>query len=248
MSPAISIVIPAYQEAARLPRNLGLLADYLRSWDYEVLVIVEKSHDQTLQLCREAVRDYPNFKVIDNQVKRGKGFAVRTGMLQARGELIFFMDADLSTPLKEIESFTNYFKAHPEVDILIGNRRHHKSEIRKPQGFWRRHLSQLFNWVVRALVMPGGIGDTQCGFKAFRKEAACEIFQRQKLDSFSFDLEVLLLAQAMGYKIVDLPINWADENASTLSLFNDGWSMLRDLVFVRRLVARSLKNNPPTQW
>ncbi len=127
--------------------------------------------------------------------------------------------------------------------MLIGNRRHPKSVIGVHQGFVRRKLSDAFNLVVQALILPG-CADTQCGFKAFRHDAAREIFSRQHLDGFSFDLELLLLAQRLGFVVEDLPVDWCDEPASTLRPMRDGLKMLRDIFVVRSLVRRTLLEQP----
>ncbi|MBS0658561.1 MAG: glycosyltransferase [Verrucomicrobia bacterium] len=243
----LSIVIPAYNEEHRLPGNLPLLLAHLDAMrlaeGFEVIVVVEKSTDRTVEACRAAVSGRSEVQIVANEVKRGKGYAVRCGMLRAAGEFVFFMDADLSTPLASIEAFCAHFAAHPEHQVLIGNRRHPKSVIGVRQGFLRRKLSDAFNLVVQALILPG-CADTQCGFKAFRRGAAQAIFSRQKLDGFSFDLEILLLARRLGLGIQDLPVDWCDEPASTLRPLRDGAKMLADIFKVRALVHRTLAEQP----
>lgn len=243
----LSIVIPAYNEEHRLPGNLPRLLAHLDGMQlpagYEVIVVVEKSTDRTVEACREAVAGRSEVRVIANEVKRGKGYAVRCGLLQATGQIRFFMDADLSTPLESIDAFCEHFAAHPEHHVLIGNRRHPRSVIGVRQGFLRRKLSDAFNLVVQALILPG-CADTQCGFKAFRSGAAEAIFQRQKLDGFSFDLEILLLARRLGLAVQDLPVDWCDEPASTLRPLRDGAKMLADIFKVRALVQRTLAEQP----
>ena len=248
--PAISIVIPAYNEARRLPPNLPKVVEACEALHlpggYEVRVMVEGSTDGTLDACRAASADCPNVLVMDNGPRFGKGHAVRSGMLQARGDIVFFMDADLSTPLSEMDKFLARFDAYPEVDVLIGNRRHPDSCIGRPQGLLRRTLSPLFSRLVHtAIALPGSWSDTQCGFKAFRAAAAREIFRRQRLDGFSFDVEVLALAGGLGLRVEDMPVAWFDADATRLRLLRDGWEMLRDLRRVRPLVARSLREQPP---
>ena len=254
MKPTLSIVIPAYNEAGRLPRNLPAVAACadaldLRTADsdgYEVLVMVERSTDGTLEKTRAAAAAFPRVQVIDNGPQRGKGHAVRAGMLRAAGALVFFMDADLSTPLSEVKKFLDHFATHPADDVLIGNRRHARARVGREQGPVRRNLGRLFNRLVRgAGLLPGGWEDTQCGFKAFRHAAAQEIFSRQRLDGFSFDVEALALAAALGLRVTDLPVAWFDETATRVRLWRDGWNMLRDLRRVRPLVARSLREHPP---
>jgi dolichyl-phosphate beta-glucosyltransferase len=247
---AFSIVIPAYNEAGRLPQNLAAVAaccERLASrWGgYEVLIMVEKSTDGTLEKTRAAAIPYPRLEAVDNGVQRGKGHAVRNGMLRAAGEIIFFMDADLSTPLEAVGRFLEEFAARPEADALIGNRRHPASRIGQPQGPLRRGLSAVYSALVRRLVLPDGAGaDTQCGFKAFRRRAAREIFSRQQLDGFSFDVEALFLASALGFRVADLPVEWSDAASTKLRVWQDGWAMLRDVWRVRALVARTLREQP----
>ena len=252
---ALSIVIPAYNGAGRLPRHVaevaaccealalpGPGADGNGGW--EVLIMVEKSTDDTLRAVRAAAAGYSAIHVIDNEVQRGKGYAVRQGMLRAHGAIVLFMDADLSTPLTEVRKFLDYFAAHPEADILIGNRRHPSSHIGQSQGVLRRGLSVIFNKLVRDRIGLGHWTDTQCGFKAFRQQAAAAIFSRQQLDGFSFDVEILVLADALGLRVVDLPVEWFDVKATTLRVVRDGWKMLRDISRVRALVARTMREQP----
>ncbi len=247
----MSIVIPAYKEAGRLPRNLALVAACCEasvlpaSGGWEVLIMVEASPDDTLAAVRAAAAHHPAITVIDNGARRGKGYAVRQGMLRARGDIVLFMDADLSTPLTELRKFLDYFAAHPGVDVLIGNRRHPASRVGRSQGLVRRSLSLAFNQLVRGRVGLANWSDTQCGFKAFRREAAREIFTRQRLDGFSFDVEVLALAAALGLRVVDLPVEWFDVKATTLRVARDGWRMLRDVGRLRALIARTMRENPP---
>jgi glycosyltransferase involved in cell wall biosynthesis len=243
---ALSIVIPAFNEAGRLPMNLARVSAHCAGLDlapfgtgWEVLAMVEKSPDGTLEKARAAATGLAGIEVIDNQVQRGKGYAVRSGMLRAKGEIVFFMDADLSTPLGQLDLFLQYFAAHPEVDILIGNRRHPASRISKPEGLVRRILSDVFGALVRRQALAGPWLDTQCGFKAFRRPAARAIFTRQQLDGFSFDVEVLALAEALHLRVADLPVEWHHDDATRLRLLQDGWGMLRDMRRVRALVAKS---------
>ena len=254
LKPTLSIVIPAYNEAGRLPRNLPAVAACCDALDlrtpdsdgYEVLVMVERSTDGTLEKARAAAAPHGRVEVVDNGPQRGKGHAVREGMLRAEGAVVLFMDADLSTPLEEVGKFLDHLAAHPADDVLIGNRRHAAARVGREQGWLRRNLGRLFNRLVRrAGLLPGGWADTQCGFKAFRHAAAREVFSRQTLDGFSFDVEALALAAALGLRVVDLPVAWYDEAATRVRLWRDGAGMLRDLWRVRPLVARSLREHPP---
>jgi len=241
----ISIVIPAYNEAERLPGSLKIIQDFLSTLNLEaeVIVIVEKSEDGTLEVGRRAIEDDHCFKIIDNRVRLGKGYAVRTGMLMAGGRHVFFMDADLSTPLSEVSSFLSHFATHPEVQVLIGSRSHSQSRIFRRQRPVRENMGKMFNLLVQRLAMKG-ITDTQCGFKAFRPEACREIFSRQKLNGFAFDVEVLILARSLGYLIEVLPVKWANSPESKVHVILDSFKMLIDLLRVRRLVGKSLREKP----
>jgi dolichyl-phosphate beta-glucosyltransferase len=243
--PRLSIVIPAYNEAHRLPASLGKVVEFCGglAFPHEILVVVEKSTDGTLELAMRAVSKQANFHVIDNQVQRGKGYAVRSGMLRARGAHVFYMDADLSVPLPEILKFLDYFVRNPPVDVLIGNRKHAQSEIVVRQNVLRRKMGECFNGILQALTRIE-LRDTQCGFKAFRRDAAREIFTRQKLDGFAFDVEVLLLAERLGFKCADLPVQWINSPESKVSIVRDSLKMLLDTLRVRRLVARTLRESP----
>ena len=257
-APRLSVVIPAYHEAHRLPANLVRVADYLgqrfpadagtaggATPVYEVLVMVERSADDTLARCRAAAVGLGGaFQVIDNGVHRGKGYAVRQGMRRARGEVHLFMDADLSTPLEEIGRFLEHLAARPEVDVLIGDRR----RAENGQGPLRQVLGGVFRTLARGVVGAGGdrkfvdLPDTQCGFKAFRRAASAAIFSRQTLDGFAFDVEVLRLARRLGLTVRSQPVSgWTNSPFSTLHILRDGWNMLRDLARVRPGVERPLR-------
>lgn len=245
VAPQVSLVIPAYNESTRLPQSLHKIIAMSGSFafTFEVLVIVEKSTDGTLELAREAAAKQENFHVIDNEVQRGKGYAVRSGMIRAAGDFVFYMDADLSVPLEDVPFFYEYFQHHPEADVLIGNRQHAESRILKSQSLLRKKMGQTFNLVLRSLAMLE-VRDTQCGFKAFRKRAAREIFTRQTIDGFAFDVEILLLAQKLGYKTVDLPVRWMNSPESKVHILQDSLRMLCDAIRLRKQVNHTLKEHP----
>jgi dolichyl-phosphate beta-glucosyltransferase len=239
--PFVSIVIPAYNEVLRLEASIRALREYLSAaeWTSEVILVVERSTDGTLELARKLVAGDPIFDVIGNETQRGKGYAVRTGMLRARGEIVFFMDADLSTPLGEVDHFLARFSTEPPVDVLVGNRQHARSQILRYQSVVRRKMGQTFNAILR-IASGIRIADTQCGFKAFRRAAAKSIFELQQLDGFAFDVEVLLLAERLGFKVGDMPVQWWNAEGSKVHIVRDSWRMLCDALRVRRLVATTL--------
>ena len=240
-NPYLSLIIPAYNEAHRLPESLRELIRFCQSlnFDYEVLLVVEKSSDSSLQLARQLTAGQEKIRVIDNRVHRGKGYAVRSGMIHARGAFRFYMDVDLSTPLDEIHAFLKYFKEHPEIDVLIGNRQHPESDILKSQSWLREKMGQTFNAILRKMV-PVTLSDTQCGFKAFRREAAQAIFSRQTIVGFAFDVEVLLLANHLGYKVADLPVRWSNSPESKVHIVRDSLRMLIDTARIRREMKRGV--------
>ncbi len=243
--PALSLVIPAWNEARRLPESLQRVRAFLdaQRLDAEVLVMVERSSDNTLAAAAAVVAGDARFAVIDNQVHRGKGYAVRCGMLRARGDVVLFMDADLSTPLEEVSAFLAHLQQHPDTAVLIGSRAHARSQVEKPQNLLRRNMGRIFNALVQALSVPG-ISDTQCGFKAFRRQAAQAIFARQTLDGFAFDVELLMLARALQLRVDVLPVRWLNSPDSSVHIVRDSWRMFRDLLRVRARVRRTLRRQP----
>jgi len=234
-SPYLSIVVPAYNEARRLPPTLAALGEFFRDFTraYEVLVVVEQSTDGTLEIAAKLAAQQAHFQVIDNGPKRGKGHAVRSGMLRTRGEFAFYMDADLSVPLAEVPAFLAHFEHTPAVDVLIGNRQHARSRITRRQSPLREGMGKIFNRVLQTMALVD-LRDTQCGFKAFRQTACREIFSRQTLDGFAFDVEVLLLAERLGYRVEDLPVEWINSPESKVEILSDSLRMLRDTWQVRK--------------
>ena len=247
-APFVSIIIPAYNEAHRLEASLEALHGYLAAvpWTHEVVLVIEKSTDGTLDIARRVAAGRGYLTVIGNDVQRGKGYAVRTGMLRARGEIAFFMDADLSTPLAEIERFIARFAEDPNLAVLVGNRQHAQSEIITQQHYLRRKMGQTFNAILR-MIAGIRLADTQCGFKAFRRTAREAIFPMQKLDGFAFDVEVLLLADRLGFSVTDMPVQWANAQGSKVRIIRDSWRMLCDAIRVRRLVAKTLSRRESTK-
>ncbi len=164
-------------------------------------------------------------------------------MLRARGQHVFYMDADLSVPLSAVPLFLEHFAQHPDIDVLLGNRQHAGSRLTRRQSSFRESLGKSFNRVLQMLGLAS-LHDTQCGFKAFRHAACREIFSRQTLDGFAFDVEVLLLAERLGHKIADLPVEWINSRESKVRIVRDSLAMLRDTLRVRRIVEASLRAAP----
>lgn len=240
--PFLSIVVPAYNEARRLPPTMTALAEFFGNFtrSYEVLIVVEKSRDGTLEIAAGLALQQAHFQVIDSGPQRGKGHAVRTGMQRARGEIVFYMDADLSVPLREIPAFLQRFEEAPEVDVILGNRQHAASRIVRRQSPLRERMGKLFNRVLQILALVDW-RDTQCGFKAFRRQSCREIFARQSIDGFAFDVEVLLLAERLGFSVEDLPVEWVNSPESKVNILADSLRMLRDAARIRKLVEREVE-------
>ena len=243
--PALTLVIPAFNEAARLPNSLVELQKHSSAWDfpYEIIVVVELSSDRTLELARTAAKTFPELKVIGNTIHRGKGFAVRTGMLAGRGEMLFFTDSDLSTPLRDLDRAIALFRAQPDIDLIVGSRKHPDSQILQHQSAMRELMGNTFNRFVRALAGFKFL-DTQCGFKGFRAQVAREIFERAQLDGFSFDVEVLLLAEAMNFVVMEVPVHWSNSPESKVKVVGDSLKMLEDLFRVRKIVRDAMALRP----
>ncbi len=214
--PFLSVVIPAFNEERLLPGTLNSILNYLKkqSYSWEVIVSDDGSSDHTRELVLEFQKSFPELILVDNQINRGKGFAVKEGVLRSRGELVLFMDADNSTKINEIE------KAFPLLnggaDIVIGSRRLKESKISRTQPFFRRLGGEFFR-ILTKLIFDFHYNDTQAGFKIF-SEKAKKLFQYQITSRWSFDVEILWLAKKMGFKVVEIPIEWSDNLNSRVKL------------------------------
>ncbi|MHB1001556.1 MAG: dolichyl-phosphate beta-glucosyltransferase [Armatimonadota bacterium] len=230
--PHLSIIIPAYNEETRILNTLLVISKYIETLTYvcEVIVVDDGSSDSTLSICREFSASHERFDIITYQENRGKGYAVRTGMLRASGAYMLLCDADLATPIEEIEGFWEYMD--DDVDIVVASRPLHKSHLVKRQPMYREMAGRTLNLLVQLLAVPG-IKDTQCGFKLFRKEAAHNIFVLCTIDGFSFDIEVLHVAQKLGYGISEAAVHWYHRSGSKVRFLRDGTRMLADLIRIR---------------
>jgi dolichyl-phosphate beta-glucosyltransferase len=243
--PLLSLVIPAYKEADRLPATLQRIQEHRQRWNFsnEIIVVVEPSEDGTLALAEKAAKTNSQLFVLTHHERRGKGFAVRSGILRAKGDFIFFTDADLSTPLEDLDASLQRFRKDRSLDVIVGNRQHPETRILLRQNRHREWMGKIFNRF--ASTMTGlNIRDTQCGFKGFRHRAANEIFGRQRIDGFSFDVEVLLLAKAMGFSTIEVPVHWTNSPTSRVRVLHDSVGMFCDLIRIRRLVKRTLYEFP----
>jgi dolichyl-phosphate beta-glucosyltransferase len=230
--PYLSVVVPAYNEEDRIRPTLERLAEYYGAQPYEwdVTVVSDGSTDGTDAIVAEFAQGHPQFRLLAYQPNRGKGCAVRKGMLEATGDIVLFCDADLATPQEETEKLLPHMEQG--ADVAIGSRPLKESSLEKRQPIHREMLGRLFNKLVQTLAIRG-IDDTQCGFKMFRREVARDVFTRCKLDGFSFDFEALMIARDLGYRIDEVPIRWMHQEGSKVVLLRDGPKMLRDLVKLR---------------
>jgi dolichyl-phosphate beta-glucosyltransferase len=230
--PQYSIVIPAYNEAARIPATLDAVVACIRSrgWSAEVIVVDDGSRDATAEVVRAFAAGAPEVRLLQNSGNRGKGFSVRNGLLRALGEIVMFTDADLSAPIEEAERL---FAAIAQgADIAIGSRWLERSRQTIRQPFYRRFFGRCFNGVTRA-VMGLSFADTQCGFKAFTRAAAQTVSQLQTIDRWGFDPEILFIALKRGYRIEEVPVSWAHDERTRISYLKDGIRMLQDIAIVR---------------
>lgn len=233
MAPQLSIVIPAYDEAKRLPNTLKRIQEFLNpnQIPYEIIVVDDGSRDNTLEVAKAALEHTPHL-LLSYGENRGKGYCVRKGMLAASGKYILFTDADLSTPIEEIDRMIPYLEKG--YDLVIGSRALPDGEVRRDMLWYREIMGRTYNLLGQMLLFPG-ISDSQCGFKCFKQDVACDLFSRQKLNDFSFDGEILYLARKCGYRIKELAVNWYQDPTSRVKLVQDSVRMFLDLVKIRHL-------------
>jgi len=237
----LSIVIPAHNEQARLPGTLEQVLSFLRAQDFagELIVVENGSSDRTLALAQEFSAAHPEVRVL-HEPRSGKGLAVRRGMLEARGEYRFICDADLSMPIEEILRFLPPQQAG--YDIAIASREVPGAR-RVGEPAYRHFIGRIFNLMVRMITLPG-IQDTQCGFKCFRAQAAEDLFRVQTIDGWTFDVELLFVAQQRGYTVIEIPILWYYHAGSRVRIMRDSLIMLLDLFRIRLNALRGLYARP----
>jgi dolichyl-phosphate beta-glucosyltransferase len=231
-----SVVIPAYDEAARLPPYLERVLAYFqeRGEPFEVLVVDDGSRDGTADQVRAFQRTWDQIRLIVLPSNRGKGYAVRVGMLNAGGDFRLFADADGATPILELGRLEPLLQAG--ADIVIGSRVLPDPRVSVQALSHRKMVGRVFNWLVATIGLDG-IADSQCGFKLFRAPVAEDLFRSLRTDGFGFDVELLLLAQRRGYRVSEVPINWSDQPGSKLWVATDGPRMLRQILSARANLA-----------
>ncbi|MCJ7668884.1 MAG: glycosyltransferase family 2 protein [Anaerolineae bacterium] len=226
----LSVIVPAYNEEKRLPDSLRRIVGYLGKQEYtsEVIVVDDGSEDGTAQVVEEMMAELPILSLLRTE-HRGKGHAVKRGMLAGRGEYLFICDADLSMPIEELYKFLP--PALESYDVAIASREVPGAR-RYDEPPYRHFMGRVFNWIVRLFAVRG-FQDTQCGFKCFKKVAAQEVFTYQTMDGWGFDVEILFIAQKRGYKIVEVPIDWYYSANSRIHPIRDSIGMFREVMRIR---------------
>lgn len=229
--PELSVVIPAYNEEGRLPATLDSVLEYLGAGgrDFEVLVVDDGSYDNTAAIVAAYANSHNQVRLLSYQPNRGKGHAVRTGILAAKGDLVLINDADGSSPINEVERLIAGIKNG--ADIVIGSRAKPDPQTRVNALAHRKFIGNTFNVIVQSLVLPG-ILDTQCGFKLFSRAAARDIFSVQRIDGFGFDVEVLYIGRMRGYKTEEVAINWTNVEGSKVNVLVDSPKMFLEVLWV----------------
>jgi len=230
--PHLSIVVPAYNEEGRIENALERVFQCIeeRGWDAEVLVVDDGSRDRTAAIVEAWMDRRPRLHLIKNRGNRGKGYSVRNGILQAAGDVVLFTDADLSAPMVEAERLIAALDAG--ADVAIGSRWLDRTRQTVQQPLYRQLFGRCFNWITRtAIGLP--FKDTQCGFKAFKRDAAQLIFRLQTIERWGFDPEVLFIAGKLGFRVVEVPVTWGHDERSRISYLRDGAKMLEEMAIVR---------------
>ncbi len=233
MEPTYSIVIPAYNEGPRLGATLEKVLAYIHAqkWDAEVIVVNDGSRDNTAGIVREFAAKDPALRLLENPGNRGKGYSVRNGMLNARGRILIFSDADLSSPIEEAPKLLQALDAG--ADIAIGSRWLRAETQTHRQPLHRQIFGRIFNLLLR-LTLGLKFKDTQCGFKAFKASAAKTIFPLQKIERWGFDPEILFLARKFGFKVQEVPVAWGHSGQTRINPLVDGFRMFQEMLRIRR--------------
>ncbi len=236
----LSVIIPAYNEEGRLPKTLKEIDEYLKTqnYDYEIIVVNDGSKDRTAQVVENLKLQIANLRLINNKENHGKGYVVRQGMLEAKGEVRLFTDADNSTSIDQVEKMWSEFKKG--YDIVIGSRDIKGAILDPPQPFLRKViLGEGFKLFRKIIIGLWEIADTQCGFKGFLNRAAENIFPKCKIDRFAFDPEILVIAKKLGYKIKEIPVIWKNDPESKVK-FKSMIKMAIDIIKIRLNLIKGL--------
>ncbi|MBI4273031.1 glycosyltransferase family 2 protein [Candidatus Uhrbacteria bacterium] len=247
MTQKISIVLPAYNEERNISSTIASIADFFiaKQCPYEIIVVDDGSTDGTAEIIKELTKKFPEVRALTHTRNQGKGAAVRSGMNAACGDIVFFLDADGSTPIHEIEKLLPFFDTH---QVVIGSRYLQDSSITIRQPRYRVAMGRFGNTLIQRVLLPG-IKDTQCGCKGFRLHAAREIFSRQTITGWGFDMEILALAQVLGYAIKEVAVSWHDtrNRMSRFRPFKDAIKTLHELLTIKINLARGHYHLPPKE-
>jgi dolichyl-phosphate beta-glucosyltransferase len=227
-----SIIIPAYNESARITTSLDKLLAHIAQerWTAEVLVVNDGSRDNTAEIVRRYARQNPAVRLVENPGNRGKGYSVRNGMLSATGDVLLFTDADLSAPIREASKL--FAAIASGADMAIASRWLQRELQTEKQPLYRRIFGRMFNLLLR-LILGLNYKDTQCGFKAFTRNAAMEIFPRQRIERWGFDPELLFLAEKFNLRVQEVPVEWAHDVRSKINPLVDGFKMFIEMLRIR---------------
>jgi len=227
----LSIIVPSFNEEVRLPASLSLITAYVSSTkrSTEVLVVDDGSNDRTAEVAASFADRIPNLRVLSNGENRGKGYSVRHGMQEARGEYVLFTDADLSAPIEEADKLLSALR---QYDVAIGSRALNRDLIDVHESLFREFAGIIFNRIVRIVLWLPFV-DTQCGFKAFRRESCRIIFEQQRIERFGFDPELLYLARHHGLKATEIPVRWSHSPATKINMMRDSIQMFVDVFTIR---------------
>ena len=231
-TPELSIVIPAYNEESRIEPTIRDIVGYCRhrGRSFELILVDDGSRDGTTAKGRSVAQDTPELRVIRLASNHGKGYAVRTGVINALGATVLFADADGSTPISEIERLEAALAAG--ADLAVGSRELRADGVRVQAKLYRRFMGRTFHRLVKWLA-DVGVSDTQCGFKLFRDSVAHDLFSRMLMNGFSFDVELLVMAKRRGYCVAEVPVNWSHQPGSKVRLTRDSLRMAMDLFRIR---------------
>jgi dolichyl-phosphate beta-glucosyltransferase len=230
--PRLSVIVPAFNEARRIASSLEAIRAHLvrAGWDYEILVAAD-GNDGTREIVADMARADPRLSVFGSPERRGKGCGIREGVARAKGAVVGFVDADYKTPIEEMEKLLPWLERG--ADVVIGSRAMADSRVEVPQPFYRRIGSRGFGIFMHLTVGLWRIRDTQCGFKFFRGDVARDLFSRQQIDGYMFDVETLYLAARSGYRVKEVGIRWQDDGDSRLDLVAGNWRNVLDVLQIR---------------
>jgi len=230
-APRLSIVIPAYNEEHRIPQSLATILAWLSAqpWASELVVVDDGSRDRTVEVVRQQLNGFPH-RLVGHERNRGKGAAIRTGMLAATGEVVLFTDADLSTPIEEASRF---LAAHAEgVPVVIGTRKAAGAQVLRHQSFVRERMGRVYTWLSSVLICPG-VTDFTCGFKSFRRDACQAVFSRLLEPGWAYDTELLYLVRRLGYEVREVPVRWTNDESTRVNLLRDTVGSMAGLARIR---------------